>query len=739
MINSTSRLIVLSLAIFSLAAPAAASAEPVEWRPPVSLDDQDSLRFQAGRGIECPSDSFCAAVDYVGDLLLSANPGGGTGAWQSYAIGAEPEEIVEDLSCPSASFCAAISKQGGVFTSTDPSAGSASWHRALIPGAAEMTTISCAGPSLCVAGNELGHLFVSSEPTAGASSWSERVIPGAVKFQAVSCPSATFCAAVDAGDHDEARGWESEIYVATDPTGSASAWEPAEVLAQDGIAVDIDCPSASFCLSAFKEGVLGSDDPTAGAAAWEYTDLGDRPNRVSCPSSGFCAGYDTGMDLTWTSEEPLGGAAGWDDSDTSGLELDARGISCSSASFCAVLAWVGDIATTEDPAGGPAAWDVATTGGFDGVFSGVSCPEAGFCAAVDYNGNVYTSEEPLEGSSWSGQQVTSRYTGSISCASSNFCAFLGGGGRFLFSTDPGGGPGAWEELSLPKPAVELSCPTADFCAAVSGDEILTSTEPTVAGSWAITDLELPDEYLGPSRLEQISCPSPSFCAVAGTTSRVLASDDPTGGKATWIPGFVGHPYPEGNPNYTPPTGDLSCRSEEFCSVIWAWTVSSTTNPLGGSDAWQHFDVTGGRQPSGLSCPDPSFCLSTDGHEALPSPGVPGPGEEWGQPQMLDGGGTLGPVSCDPSLAVCVAVDDSGQVFRGVPNPDGFGVEEAADVCGGPCPVAMSSGDRPPTRPRRCKAKKAKGARAGRIAIGAAIRLSRVPRGGQRGPRPCGSR
>jgi hypothetical protein len=211
----------LVLLAFLAQAPVAQAAAPVEWMPPVSVDDGDSLYFEKGADVSCPTESFCAAIAHEGHLLVSEEPAGGVDAWQTFDIDGASEDWFVDISCPTASFCAAVAEDGALVTSTNPAAGPGSWQRVQLAGAAEMSTITCASASLCVAGNDLGQLFTSPDPTGGAAAWQKASVPGALQFRGISCPTASFCAAVDVGDHDEERGWESEIFTSTDPTGGA--------------------------------------------------------------------------------------------------------------------------------------------------------------------------------------------------------------------------------------------------------------------------------------------------------------------------------------------------------------------------------------------------------------------------------------------------------------------------------------------------------------------------------------
>ncbi len=78
----------------------------------------------------------------------------------------------------------------------------------------------------------------------------------------------------------------------------------------------------------------------------------------------------------------------------------------------------------------------------------------------------------------------------------------------------------------------ISCPSDTLCVAVGPVEMATSDNPTT-GTWTIT--QTPAAW---GSLDQLSCPSVTFCAAGGTGGTAgdgyaLTRTDPTGGAKAW--------------------------------------------------------------------------------------------------------------------------------------------------------------------------------------------------------------
>ncbi len=74
-------------------------------------------------GLSCPSKSLCVAVDSAGNGVTSTAPTGGAAAWTAANVaGGQP---LTGISCASTTICAAITTS--VLVSSDPGGGSGAW------------------------------------------------------------------------------------------------------------------------------------------------------------------------------------------------------------------------------------------------------------------------------------------------------------------------------------------------------------------------------------------------------------------------------------------------------------------------------------------------------------------------------------------------------------------------------------------------------------------------------------
>jgi hypothetical protein len=202
--------------------------------------------------VSCPSVSFCAIVDYFGQIITSTNPTAGAGAWHiSEDLSGDPR--LESLSCPTASFCAATEAAGAkVFTSTDPAGGASEWRPTELASSGYLDSISCASASLCVAGYEDQSLFTSTDPTGGASKWKESTIEGITgSITGAACPGESLCVL------SEQFG---TIITATSPAEGASAFTPLPVDFYERGLNSLSCPTTSFCAAVDESGdvIIGS-------------------------------------------------------------------------------------------------------------------------------------------------------------------------------------------------------------------------------------------------------------------------------------------------------------------------------------------------------------------------------------------------------------------------------------------------------------------------------------------------
>src|SRR5262249_57916339 len=120
--------------------------------------------------ISCPSPSFCAAVSggfknpSGGRVLTSTNPIGGQ--WQTAQLGDQLD--LRSISCGTPSLCVAAARGGQLFISTDPTGSSGAWRSVTTPaGAGDLEGASCVSTVFCAVGNMTGNVLTTTNPVAG--------------------------------------------------------------------------------------------------------------------------------------------------------------------------------------------------------------------------------------------------------------------------------------------------------------------------------------------------------------------------------------------------------------------------------------------------------------------------------------------------------------------------------------------------------------------------------------------
>ncbi|MGP8058695.1 MAG: hypothetical protein ACLP9C_03555 [Acidimicrobiales bacterium] len=151
--------------------------------------------------VSCPIASFCTAVGAMGMVYTSTDPTGGTKSWVGTEADTYAVQICEGcvnlanslvgVSCPTPALCVAIDPIGDVLTSTDPGADAPSWTiTALDEQWIPLNYVSCLSSTYCLAGP-----YYSSSP-ASNSGW---IRAGFEYESSVTCPAVSTCVAV-AGD-----------------------------------------------------------------------------------------------------------------------------------------------------------------------------------------------------------------------------------------------------------------------------------------------------------------------------------------------------------------------------------------------------------------------------------------------------------------------------------------------------------------------------------------------------------
>ncbi len=168
----------------------------------------------------------------------------------------------------------------------------------------------------------------------------------------------------------------------------------------------------------------------------------------------------------------------------------------------------------------------------NGGLSAISCPNLQLCVAGDESGDILTSVKPSKSTWTAAAKVDSDgpITG-VSCPTTTFCGAVDQSGGFIYSTTPTLGAKHWSHpMRIDATAavgggyaglVSISCPSASLCVALdnaSSSNVLYSTDPTGGkAAWKSVGLE------GPAT--SVDCPSTTLCVAVGTERYV--SVDPS--------------------------------------------------------------------------------------------------------------------------------------------------------------------------------------------------------------------
>jgi hypothetical protein len=174
-------------------------------------------------------------------------------------------------------------------------------------------------------------------------------------------------------------------------------------------------------------------------------------------------------------------------------------------------------------------------------------------------------------------------------------------------------------------------------------------------------------------LQAISCPSVSFCAAVDDRGNVATSTFPRNAKALWelahIDGGIGGPaalgYSGGNRlPIMPGINDISCPTASFCAAVDAKrNVLTSRDPGGGASTWKSANIDGTNALGQVACASPSLCVAVDFEGNLLASTSPSAGAgAWARAKIdnADGGGFYG-LAC-PSASLCVAVDANWNVL-----------------------------------------------------------------------------
>jgi hypothetical protein len=304
------RLLVPALAACAIAALPAASARASsrwKWSRPTAIH---GLR-DAVNGLSCPSSSLCVAVSAT-DVFWSTHPLSGGSSWKEAplppALDLEALQgqsyVADGVTCTSPSFCVISDGAGNVYVSSDPTGGTGAWQESAVDFQTYegLEAITCATQTLCAALDISGDAYTTSNP---AGPWTiARISPTLqANSYSVSCAAggSGLCAAVE---------FDRRIAVTADPSGTPATWQVASV--SSSTLHSIACPSTSLCVAGADGGrLLVSRSPTV-PGSWKATRIpGAYPyTQVTCHSTSLCLAADE-FGFAALSTAPAGGVSAW--------------------------------------------------------------------------------------------------------------------------------------------------------------------------------------------------------------------------------------------------------------------------------------------------------------------------------------------------------------------------------------------------------------------------------------------
>ncbi|MGN6201114.1 MAG: hypothetical protein ACTHNY_01740 [Solirubrobacterales bacterium] len=231
----------------------------------------------------------------------------------------------------------------------------------------------------------------------------------------------------------------------------------------------------------------------------------------------------------------------------------------------------------------------------------------------------------------------------------------------------------WRGITLPMPdeihskLLGMSCPSPDLCVAVGETSVVaTSTHPgDGASAWHSDRLNVDTVGSEPGRglqstLYSVSCPSERLCVAVTFDGYVVTSTNPTGGTGAWQPADV-----DGSGRDTHLMA-VSCPTEHLCVAVsgernTAGKILTSTDPTGGPGAWSELQLDETLDLRGVSCGTPTLCVAVaESGRMLVSSNPSGGASAWREIQP-GGPGDMRGISCAGSL-LCVAGNFGGNLL-----------------------------------------------------------------------------
>jgi hypothetical protein len=245
------------------------------------------------QSIDCPTISLCVVGDATGDVITSADPTAGTGAWaishvdqgttyecEHYGdMGPGCVPSFEAVSCASATSCQALDVLGNLLGSHDPAGGPDAWvpngGSYIQPSDEHSWGYLACTQLFCLAAPLSGRGIYATAAFGKPANDLDRVAELGGEPTSLSCPSVSLCLA--------GSGTVAKVYASSDPEAPGS-WRPVDAnvgaSSDDGFSA-IACASARLCFAGGDRGTIavGTPSPTTGQLRAQLRSLATEPLR----------------------------------------------------------------------------------------------------------------------------------------------------------------------------------------------------------------------------------------------------------------------------------------------------------------------------------------------------------------------------------------------------------------------------------------------------------------------------
>ena len=293
-------------------------------------------------------------------------------------------------------------------------------HAQLVEAGTSLNSIYCIpGTTTCIAAGAKGNAMYSTNVSATtASTWTSWAGPSGISpAEAIACPATTLCVLADGS----VAGGGGNVYRASSLGGSfLTSFTPG-----NGVN-SVSCPTTSFGVASQEgEGFIRYSTKPSGTS-WTPVTIGTGAMKgVSCLSASFCAVIDgSGNVHVATSEAGVKESAGWKATNIDGTTA-LKGVACSSTTACLAVDGGGEVLKLTIAAGGAATVSKQKLEDATELTS-VTCTGS-TCVAIDQGGYAYTSTNG--GTSWTKSHGLGSGVKSASCSSATLCAAVDSSGQ----------------------------------------------------------------------------------------------------------------------------------------------------------------------------------------------------------------------------------------------------------------------------------------------------------------------